>query len=99
MVSASPKSKESGKEKITDGEEPTVKSTTSSPSPIRTSSAPTMPPGVSSPSSSRKRKTAATSTDNRQWLTYWILYSMITLIELTFAKVIEWPVLILLLLT
>ncbi|TQD92017.1 hypothetical protein C1H46_022421 [Malus baccata] len=29
-------------------------------------------------------------TDDRQWLTYWILYSMITLIELTFAKVIEW---------
>ncbi|GMP75081.1 hypothetical protein CsSME_00032295 [Camellia sinensis var. sinensis] len=28
--------------------------------------------------------------DNRQWLTYWILYSMITLFELTFAKLIEW---------
>ncbi|CAN6714039.1 unnamed protein product [Malus baccata var. baccata] len=28
--------------------------------------------------------------DDRQWLTYWILYSMITLFELTFAKVIEW---------
>ncbi|CAN1266124.1 40S ribosomal protein S9-2 [Linum perenne] len=29
-------------------------------------------------------------TDDRQWLTYWVLYSMITLIELTFATVIEW---------
>ncbi|CAN1179939.1 40S ribosomal protein S9-2 [Linum perenne] len=28
-------------------------------------------------------------TDDRQWLTYWVLYSMITLIELTFATVIE----------
>ncbi|KAK0586376.1 hypothetical protein LWI29_005861 [Acer saccharum] len=28
--------------------------------------------------------------DDQQWLTYWVLYSMITLIELTFAKVIEW---------
>ncbi|KAL9255621.1 HVA22-like protein [Drosera capensis] len=28
--------------------------------------------------------------DDQQWLTYWILYSMITLVELTFAKVIEW---------
>ncbi|XP_058179118.1 HVA22-like protein a [Rhododendron vialii] len=28
--------------------------------------------------------------DDRQWLTYWILYSMITLLELTFAKLIEW---------
>jgi receptor expression-enhancing protein 5/6 len=28
--------------------------------------------------------------DDRQWLTYWILYSMITLFELTFAKFIEW---------
>jgi len=28
--------------------------------------------------------------DDRQWLTYWILYSMITLFELTFAKLIEW---------
>ncbi|KAB2053394.1 hypothetical protein ERO13_A12G176400v2 [Gossypium hirsutum] len=28
--------------------------------------------------------------DDRQWLTYWVLYSMITLLELTFAKVIEW---------
>nr|GMC52650.1 PH, RCC1 and FYVE domains-containing protein 1-like isoform X1 [Ipomoea batatas] len=26
----------------------------------------------------------------QQWLTYWILYSMITSFELTFAKVIEW---------
>ncbi|XP_050379138.1 HVA22-like protein a [Argentina anserina] len=30
------------------------------------------------------------ATDDRQWLTYWILYSMITLFELTFAKLIEW---------
>lgn len=28
--------------------------------------------------------------DDKQWLTYWILYSMITLFELTFAKLIEW---------
>ncbi|CAI0549268.1 unnamed protein product [Linum tenue] len=28
--------------------------------------------------------------DDRQWLTYWVLYSMITLLELTFARVIEW---------
>ncbi|XP_052179934.1 HVA22-like protein a [Diospyros lotus] len=28
--------------------------------------------------------------DDRQWLTYWILYSMMTLFELTFAKLIEW---------
>lgn len=30
------------------------------------------------------------SEDDKQWLTYWILYSMITLFELTFAKLIEW---------
>ncbi|KAL5992126.1 hypothetical protein ACLOJK_013041 [Asimina triloba] len=34
-------------------------------------------------------------TDDQQWLTYWVLYSLITLFELTFAKVIElfpfWP--------
>lgn len=34
-------------------------------------------------------------TDDQQWLTYWVLYSMITLFELTFAKLIEclpfWP--------
>ncbi|CAN0903552.1 HVA22-like protein a [Linum grandiflorum] len=29
-------------------------------------------------------------TDDRQWLTYWVLYSMIRLAELTFASVIEW---------
>ncbi|XP_028763427.1 HVA22-like protein a [Neltuma alba] len=28
--------------------------------------------------------------DDQQWLTYWILYSMITLFELTFYKVLEW---------
>ncbi|RAL39063.1 unnamed protein product [Cuscuta campestris] len=28
--------------------------------------------------------------DDQQWLTYWVLYSMITLFELTFAKVLEW---------
>ncbi|KAK4598467.1 hypothetical protein RGQ29_015788 [Quercus rubra] len=33
--------------------------------------------------------------DDQQWLTYWVLYSMLTLFELTFAKVLElfpiWP--------
>ncbi|KAM7269653.1 hypothetical protein ACFE04_025150 [Oxalis oulophora] len=33
--------------------------------------------------------------DDQQWLTYWVLYSMITLFELTFAKALEvlpfWP--------
>ncbi|KQK18878.1 HVA22-like protein a [Brachypodium distachyon] len=28
--------------------------------------------------------------DDQQWLTYWVLYSCITLVELTFAPVIEW---------
>lgn len=28
--------------------------------------------------------------DDRQWLTYWVLYSMITLCEMTFSKIIEW---------
>ncbi|KAM7480007.1 hypothetical protein LguiA_028220 [Lonicera macranthoides] len=28
--------------------------------------------------------------DDQQWLTYWVLYSMITLFELTFAKLLEW---------
>ncbi|KAJ6830350.1 putative HVA22-like protein a [Iris pallida] len=28
--------------------------------------------------------------DDQQWLTYWVLYSLITLFELTFAKMIEW---------
>ncbi|XP_027096819.1 HVA22-like protein a [Coffea arabica] len=28
--------------------------------------------------------------DDRQWLTYWVLYSLITLFELTFFKVLEW---------
>ncbi|MCD7470381.1 HVA22-like protein c [Datura stramonium] len=28
--------------------------------------------------------------DDRQWLTYWVLYSLITLFELTFSKAIEW---------
>ncbi|GLJ06613.1 hypothetical protein SUGI_0043070 [Cryptomeria japonica] len=27
--------------------------------------------------------------DDQQWLTYWVLYSFITLFELTFAKVLE----------
>lgn len=30
------------------------------------------------------------SIDDQQWLTYWVLYSFITLFELTFAAVIEW---------
>ncbi|KAH6755432.1 HVA22-like protein A [Perilla frutescens var. hirtella] len=29
-------------------------------------------------------------TDDEQWLTYWVLYSLITLFELTFAKILEW---------
>nr|AFK40434.1 unknown [Lotus japonicus] len=28
--------------------------------------------------------------DDQQWLTYWVLYSLIALFELTFAKVLEW---------
>ncbi|KAK1435804.1 hypothetical protein QVD17_01573 [Tagetes erecta] len=28
--------------------------------------------------------------DDQQWLTYWVLYSMITLFELTFSTLIEW---------
>ncbi|KAL8130314.1 hypothetical protein V2J09_019469 [Rumex salicifolius] len=28
--------------------------------------------------------------DDQQWLTYWVLYSLITLFELTFIKLIEW---------
>ncbi|KAG5094409.1 hypothetical protein JHK84_049997 [Glycine max] len=29
------------------------------------------------------------TTDDQQWLTYWILYSILTIFELTFAKVLE----------
>lgn len=32
---------------------------------------------------------ARSASDDQQWLTYWVLYSMITLFELTFAKVLE----------
>lgn len=32
------------------------------------------------------------SADDQQWLTYWVLYSFMTLFELTFAKVLEWLV-------
>ncbi|GMH01709.1 hypothetical protein Nepgr_003548 [Nepenthes gracilis] len=28
--------------------------------------------------------------DDQQWLTYWVLYSLITLFELTFANVLKW---------
>lgn len=28
--------------------------------------------------------------DDQQWLTYWVLYSLITIFELSFAKVLEW---------
>lgn len=28
--------------------------------------------------------------DDQQWLTYWVLYSFITLFELTFSRVLEW---------
>ena len=30
------------------------------------------------------------SVDDQQWLTYWVLYSLITLFELTFTSIIEW---------
>ncbi|KAI6683037.1 hypothetical protein NL676_028950 [Syzygium grande] len=28
--------------------------------------------------------------DDQQWLTYWVLYSLVTLFELTFNKLLEW---------
>lgn len=28
--------------------------------------------------------------DDQQWLTYWVLHSLITLFELTFYKALEW---------
>ncbi|XP_059655872.1 HVA22-like protein a [Cornus florida] len=28
--------------------------------------------------------------DDQQWLTYWVMYSLMTLFELTFANVLEW---------
>eukprot|EP01018_Ginkgo_biloba_P039065 Gb_05305 [translate_table: standard] len=28
--------------------------------------------------------------DDQQWLTYWVLYSLITLFEITFSRVLEW---------
>lgn len=28
--------------------------------------------------------------DDQQWLTYWVLYSLLTLFELTFSQVIGW---------
>lgn len=28
--------------------------------------------------------------DDQQWLTYWVLYSLLTLFELTFNKLLEW---------
>ncbi|XP_028111157.1 HVA22-like protein f isoform X2 [Camellia sinensis] len=28
--------------------------------------------------------------DDQQWLTYWVLYSLITLFELSFGKVLQW---------
>ncbi|KAG2254217.1 hypothetical protein Bca52824_084353 [Brassica carinata] len=33
---------------------------------------------------------AQSHADDKQWLTYWVLYSLLTLFELTFAKLIEW---------
>lgn len=37
----------------------------------------------------RALETMSNIADDRQWLTYWILYSMITTFELNFSKVIE----------
>ena len=34
-----------------------------------------------------------TSLDDQQWLTYWVLYSLITLFELSCWKVLAWYVL------
>ncbi|KAL9226231.1 hypothetical protein vseg_002066 [Gypsophila vaccaria] len=33
---------------------------------------------------------SGTRTDDHQWLTYWVLYSLITIFELSFAKILEW---------
>ncbi|KAG6484120.1 HVA22-like protein a [Zingiber officinale] len=33
---------------------------------------------------------SASPVDDQQWLTYWVLYSLLTLFELTFSQVIGW---------
>nr|GEW04539.1 HVA22-like protein f [Tanacetum cinerariifolium] len=33
---------------------------------------------------------SSTTEDNQQWLTYWVIYSFITLFELSFWKVLQW---------
>ncbi|GJW81727.1 HVA22-like protein f [Tanacetum coccineum] len=33
---------------------------------------------------------SSTTEDNQQWLTYWVIYSFVTLFELSFWKVLQW---------
>jgi len=45
--------------------------------------------GVCGRYASIKAIESRSSIDDQQWLTYWDLYSLITLFELTFSKVLE----------
>lgn len=45
--------------------------------------------GVCGRYASIKAIESRSSIDDQQWLTYWVLYSLITLFELTFSKVLE----------
>ncbi|CAM8984224.1 unnamed protein product [Rhodiola kirilowii] len=38
----------------------------------------------------REIENKSPTADDQQWLTYWIMYSMITLFELTFASFLDW---------